>query len=398
MTLTFDEDQTGSKSGELVVIDDEFATLASTRATALVAGARSAAINTTATTATSATTASSAFDEFIVVLASLEAKEIVVRSLGLGVENITTESGGVGGLELLLSFEGAGLLLAVELLVLSERGGDESALGGLLVQVVLESESNFFFALNLLGLLLLLASFSSFSAWALFLGLLSGCLFLLLGDLTFSLLYIIRSIAPVALSVAALLLILLTSSRSGFAVEWMEFFTSLADMSVLLVTRSEATSTAVISAFSTLGSSLLGNFGIDILATFSNLALRTSGSWAIATLLTASAAASATTATALAVAATASVTTALAIASTGSVTATTATAATGLLSFASSLLVVTIILTSSKSWACLGSLRLLHDNLLSLLGSSLLFLRCCSSIFFLLCKCGESVHIKRYKN
>ena len=74
LTLTFDEDQTGSKSGELVVIDDEFATLA-TATTALVADARSAAISATATTAASAT-AASAFNEIIVVLASLEAKEI----------------------------------------------------------------------------------------------------------------------------------------------------------------------------------------------------------------------------------------------------------------------------------------------------------------------------------
>lgn len=94
MTLTLREVCTGSQSWELVVIDDEFPPLAATpTSTSLRTATTSAGITATASTTTTASTATSALDEFIVVFASLEAEQVVVRGLGLGVDHVTSNSG-----------------------------------------------------------------------------------------------------------------------------------------------------------------------------------------------------------------------------------------------------------------------------------------------------------------
>lgn len=387
MTLTLREAQMGSQSWELVVVDDEFSTLASTlTSTTLRTAATSASITATATTTSTASTATSALDEFIVVFASLEAEQVVVRGLGLGVNDVTSNVGVNRRDKLLLGLNSLNLLLGVKLFVFSLLSSSKVvALGCLLVEVILKGESFLFLAFDLLRDRLFDA-FASFSAGALLFG-------LFLSVLALSLIFNESSIsAHVEFAVAALLHILLSGTGSRFAVIWMSVFASFAEVSVLLIARTVTTVLLVVSAFSALSSSLLSNLVIHVVTS--------AGSWAVATLLATSATASSTTAsgtTAFAITAW-SVGTAFAIATAWSVTsAATATATALLLPLVGGRLEISLFLAGSKPLLWLSSLRLLDHNLLSLLCWSLLFLRGCSRSFVCFCKCCESIHLNATK-
>lgn len=195
----------GSQSWEFVVVNNEFSTLAST-----ATGFRSALVPclgwaiTTATSASAATATS--LDELIFVLSSVESEQFVVCSLCLCVQ-VGCSQVACNHLSLLLGSILVLQSLFVQLLVLSCICLSKSAFSGFLVEVILESESNFFLFFNLFGNSLRLL-FTSLSARLLFV-LLSTflCLNWLFGQ---GFLFI----TPIALAVASLLQVFLAGTGS----------------------------------------------------------------------------------------------------------------------------------------------------------------------------------------
>lgn len=376
----------GSQSGEIIVVDNQFSTLATALMTVMAVSVV-VALETTATSATPAATIATLL-EVVVVFASLETKELVVVSLGSGVH---VENGQLRNLGLHLR---SGLVivlqtLGVELLVLSGSSGTENAggLGSLLVQVILKSETNFLDLFDLLGLGLGFP-FTSLSAGS-FLGLLTGGLGLSL-DLISDWL---RVVTPVALAMTTLLEVLP-------ALAWLVTLLALKERKTIVVLTFMAmfgvgTTWVVATSARTLGTVLSLGLGVHI---FVLATCAAACHWA-STLSTATTATSSATASSAATLTSASEASAFSITTRSvAIASTTAASTRSVLPFVGSCLV---LLDAVTSLAWLGSLGLLdHNDLLGrLLGRcSLLRLGSCSSggrLMFVLsiCKRSESVHL-----
>lgn len=224
-----------SEKRELVVVDDQLATLAvATTATVLAGG--SLVATTTATAAAGTTTGTSAVAGLEVVVVALEAEQLDALASGLGVHVLASELLGLGlGTVLLL-----GVLLnflLVELLVLAALSCLEQALGVglLLLEVVVEGESNLFLLLGLLHDNRLLLGLLS-----LLLGVLLGSGGLTLGLALLALSDLLRLglllLAPATLAVATLALVALAAAGARLAVEGMTLLTGLTGEALTLAT------------------------------------------------------------------------------------------------------------------------------------------------------------------
>lgn len=360
MTLTFlgalSDASHYSQSGEIVVVNNNLATLTAAGATT---SATSWTLLSIAAFPTTASTSEATVSTFVGVLFALESEELGSLdrwSVSLGGRQVAFDGGDPLGVHSLLGS------LEVDLLVLPASSLGEHALrvGLLLGQVVVEGHSD-----------LLVLNFGLLLDWLLSLDLLLG----LLSGLAIRLglaLGAISGLAPVASSVAILLLVSLAAASAGLPVVGVGFLAGLA----LVLGEAGATAT--------------GRWSVDITAGVvaidgSTVASTATASTALSALSALAATATAVTSTATAVTSTASASlTALATAASATV-ATSATPASalntsGLGAVGLELLLasggaVILLLPNDDALVLLGSLGLLGLDLLGSGGGSLLRVR-----------------------